>query len=248
MDEQPLVNGPDPEPQTGTAAEAFARLAARVEAMDARFDGRLAVIARALEHIAIEKQGIEVPDYNPTLAKINATLAEFAKHMKALSQSEALRMTPEEFQSRFEAAAVMARREDQAAIAELKRELADTRRDLRAAIGSVATIAQQERERWRWAGGGFVAGCLLWAALPGFVARIAPTDWHWPERLAARTVREPTLWEAGTRIMRAGNPEGWQAIVDAADMRRANQDTIAACETAAEKAKEPVRCTIRIGR
>ena len=93
MDEQSLLNGPEPQPPTGTAAEAFARLAARVEAMDARFDGRLAVIARALEHIAVEKQSIEVPDYNPTLAKINATLAEFAKHMKALSQSEALRVT-----------------------------------------------------------------------------------------------------------------------------------------------------------
>jgi hypothetical protein len=48
--------------------------------------------------------------------------------------------------------------------------------------------------------------------------------------------------------MRAGNPEGWRTIVDAADMRQANRDTIAACERAAEKSKEPVRCTIRIGR
>jgi len=48
--------------------------------------------------------------------------------------------------------------------------------------------------------------------------------------------------------MQAGNPEGWQAIVDAADMRQANRDAIAACERAAAKAKEPVRCTIRIER
>ena len=64
MDEQSLPNEPEPQPQAGTAAEAFTRLAARVEAMEGRFDGRLAVIARALEHIAIEKQSIEVPDYN----------------------------------------------------------------------------------------------------------------------------------------------------------------------------------------
>lgn len=30
MDEQPLLNGPDPEPQAGTAAEAFARLYSRL--------------------------------------------------------------------------------------------------------------------------------------------------------------------------------------------------------------------------
>lgn len=79
-------------------------------------------------------------------------------------------------------------------------------------------------------------------------ASMTPQSWQWPERVARRTMGEPTLWDAGIRLMRAGNPEGWQAIVDAADMRQANRDTIAACERAAEKAKEPVRCTIRIGR
>lgn len=76
-----------------------------------------------------------------------------------------------------------------------------------------------------------------------------------PQRQASAAVRllmrldaEPTLWDAGIRLMQAGNPEGWQAIVDAADMRQANRDTIAACEKAAAKAKEAVRCTIRIER
>jgi len=36
--------------------------------------------------------------------------------------------------------------------------------------------------------------------------------------------------------------------VNAADMARENRDTIAACERTTEKAKEPVRCTIRMGR
>ena len=54
-----------------------------------------------------------------------------------------------------------------------------------------------------------LAGCLLWSVLPGFVARILLTSWHLPERLAARTVREPTLWEAGTRILYADSPAAW---------------------------------------
>ena len=82
--------------------------------------------------------------------------------------------------------------------------------------------------------------------LPGFVARILPTSWHLPERIAARTVREPTLWDAGTRLMQAGNPESWQVIVDAADMRQANRDAIDACLQRAAKAKQPVRCMIRV--
>ena len=115
-------------------------------------------------------------------------------------------------------------------------------------IGKAATINEQRR-RLKWAArSGLLAGMLLWSFLPGVIARALPASWHIPERIAARTVGEPTLWDAGTRLMRAGNTEGWQAIVDAADMRQANRDTIAACERAAAKAQEPVRCTIRVGR
>lgn len=248
MDEQSLLNGPEPQPPTGTAAEAFARLAARVETMEGRLDGRLAVIARALEHIAVEKQSIEVPDYNPTLGKINATLAEFAKHMKGLIQSEALRMTPENMAERIDAAAETAREADRIAIREM-REL--NRQSIAAMSRATVTLRAKEDQRRHLLyaiGGAILAISLLWLFYPGWAASMAPQSWHWPEGAARRTMGEPTLWDAGIRLMQAGNPEGWQAIVDAADMRQANRDTINACERAAIKAKEPVRCTIRIGR
>ncbi len=248
MDEQSLLNGPEPQPSTGTAAEAFARLAARVEAMDARFDGRLAVIARALEHIAIEKQSIEIPDYNPTLAKINANMAEFAKQMKALSQSEALRMTPENMGERIDAVAEAAREADRITIKDMR----ELNRQSNVAINkAVGTLRAKQDQRWHMLyaiGVAILAIFLLWLFYPGWAASMAPQGWHWPERVARRTMGEPTLWDAGIRLMQAGNPEAWQAIVDAADMRQANRETIAACDRAAEKAKEPVQCTIRIGR
>ncbi|QNG47730.1 DUF6118 family protein [Sphingobium yanoikuyae] len=248
MDDQSLLNGPEPQPPTGTAAEAFAHLAARVEAMEQRLDGRLAVIARALEHIAVEKQSIEVPDYNPTLAKINAALAEIAKHMKAVSQSEALNMTPESMAERIIGSAEAARETDKASIKQAQALLRETHADQMRAIGAIRTKDQQW---WHmvYAGiGAALAVSILWLFYPGWAASLAPNVWHWPERVATRTIGEPTLWDAGIRLMRAGNPDGWQAIVDAADMRQANREAIAACERAAENAKEPMRCTIRIVR
>lgn len=247
MDDQSLSNGPEPQPPTGTAAEAFAHLAARVEAMEQRIDGRLAVIARTLEHIAVEKQSIEVPDYNPTLAKINAALAEIAKYMRAFSQSEALSMTPESIAERIILSAEAAREADKASIKQAQGLLREAHADQMRTIGAIRT---KDWQRWHmiYAGiGTALAHSLLWLAYPGWVASLAPSGWHWPERVATRTMGEPSLWEAGIRLMRAGNPEGWQAIVDAADMARENRDTIAACERAAQKAKEPVRCTISIG-
>jgi hypothetical protein len=248
MDEQSLLDEPQPEPQGGTAAEAFARLAARVEAMEQRLDGRLAVIARALEHIAVEKQSIEVPDYNPTLAKINAALAEFAKHMKVLVQSEALTMRPESMAERIIGSAEAARETDKATIKQAQALLRETHADQMKAIGAIRTKDQQRRHMLYTGIGAALAVSLLWLFYPGWAASLAPNGWHWPERVATRTMGEPSPWEAGVRLMRAGNPEGWQAIVDAADMRQANRDAIAVCERAAGKAKEPVRCTIRVGR
>ncbi|MGE3689902.1 MAG: DUF6118 family protein [Novosphingobium sp.] len=248
MDEQSLPHEPEPQPPTGTAAEAFARLAARVEAMRQRLEGRMAVIARALEHIAVEKQSIEVPDYNPTLGSINGNLAEVAKRMKAVEQSEALRITPERMADRIAAAAEAAREADRIALTEARELHRQTIATMNRASGTLRAKEDQRRHVLYAIGGAILAISLLWLIYPGWAASIGPQSWLWPERVARRTMDEPTLWDAGIRLMRAGNPEGWQAIVDATDMRQANRDTIAACERVAAKAKEPVRCTIRIGR
>lgn len=245
MDEQRLPsNAPEPEPREETAAEAFARLDDRV----AGLDGRIALMARAVEHMATERLNIEIPDYNPTLEKTNAYLAAIHKRMKAIEDSPALDMTPEDMGARIAAAAHKAREADRASVERVQQSQADAAQALRQIIGNARTREQQREHLWWGIGGGVLVGCLLWAILPGVVARIMPVGWYLPERIAARIVREPTLWEAGIRMMQADNLEAWQAIVDAAEMRRRNRKAINACEQRAAKAKKPVQCTIKVGR
>jgi hypothetical protein len=215
---------PDPDPAT----RAFTRL-----------EGEMAMMRRAVEHLATEKSEIDIPDYSKTLG-------EMANRLVSIERQPAMQVTPEDFEARMTAAAARARRDEEVLIVAAKRERGEAIRDLRAIIGTANSIYEQKRLRRWYVGGGLLAGCLLWSVLPGFVARILPTSWHLPERIAARTVREPTLWDAGTRLMQAGNPEGWQAIVDAADMRQANREAIDACLQRAAKAKQPVRCMIRV--
>lgn len=202
-------------------------------------EGEMALVRRAVQNLATEKAEIDIPDYSNTLG-------EMAKRLVAIDEHPAMQMTPEDMAARMQVAAAKARRDDHIALADAQQQHVEAVRTLRALVGNAASIAEQ-RSRLKWtAGGGLLAGCLLWAIFPGFVARILPVSWHLPERIAARTVREPTLWEAGTRIMRADSPEAWQAIADAADMRRDNREAIDACERNARKANQPVRCTIRI--
>jgi len=248
MDDHSLPGEPHSQSPTGTAAEAFSRLAARVEAMEQRLEGRMAMMTRALEHIAIEKQNIEIPDYNPTLGRINGNMAEVAKRMKAVEQSAALQMTPESMAERIDAAAADAREADRIAIENARELHRQAIAAMNGAVGTIRTKEDQRRHLLYAIGGAILAVSLLWLIYPGWAASIVPQSWQWPERAARRTMGEPTLWDAGIRLMRAGNPKDWQAIVDTADMRQANRETIATCERSAAKAKKPVRCTIRVER
>ncbi|MBZ9650303.1 DUF6118 family protein [Sphingobium sp. 3R8] len=245
-DEQSLLNEPEPEPRPDAAAEAFARLSERVAAMEERLEGRMAVMARALEHIAIEKQSLEFPDYGPTLAKMNGYLATLAGRTKTIMDAPAMQLTPESMAERIDVAADAARATDKATI---KKSL-DLHHQVHAdQMRVVGTIRTKQEQRWHifyCGGGAALAVSLLWLIYPGWAASIGPQSWHWPERVARRTLGEPTLWDAGIRLMHAGNPEGWQVIVEAADLARENRDTIAACKQAVAKAKEPVRCSIVI--
>ena len=219
---------PYDEPDLDPATRAFSRL-----------EGEMAMMRRAVEHLATEKAEIDIPDYSKTLG-------EMANRLVSIERQPALQMTPEDFEARMTAAAARARRDDEVLIVAAKRERGEAIRDLRAIIGTANSIYEQKRLRWWYVGGGLLAGCLLWSVVPGFVARILPTSWHLPERIAARTVREPTLWEAGTRIMHADSPAAWQAIAEAAEMRRDNREVIDACLQRATKVRQPVRCTIRV--
>lgn len=245
-DEQSLLNEPEPGPRPNAAAEAFTRLSERVAAMEERLEGRMAVMARALEHIAIEKQSIEFPDYGPTLAKMNGYLATVAGQTKIIMEAPAMQLTPESMAARIDVAADAARATDKATIMKSLELHHQAHADQMRAIGTIRT---KEGQRWHMlycGGGAALAISLLWLIYPGWAASIGPQSWLLPERVARRTLGEPTLWDAGIRLMRTGNPEGWQVIVDAADLARENRDTIAACKKASAKSKGPVRCTIRI--
>lgn len=234
-DEQAPSNEPEAAPET--AAQAFTRL-----------DGRIALMSRAVEHLAAERANIDIPDYSATLGQMNTRLAAIAQGLAGIAEKPAMLLTPEGLATRMEAAAAQSRRADSATLREAREAHQEAARIIRDLVGAVRNQREQRKRLVSTAGGSLLAGCLLWSLLPGVLARTLPESWHMPERLARHMVGEPTLWAAGTRIMRADSPAAWQAIADAAEMRRDNREAIDACEQAASTAKRPVRCTITLRR
>jgi hypothetical protein len=230
----------------GDPAEAFDRLRAVIEGQ-AR---ELALLRRAVEGLAAERTHIDVPNYSETLGRmqqgVDATAERIAVINDVIARSPALALTPEQMAQRIAAAGNAARREDQAALAKAGEDKARVMAELRNLAGSAWTRADQ-RNRQLWFGlGGAAIGILAWAILPGLVARdVAPASLQWPERMAARTLDLP-MWEGGQRMMRAASAEAYAAIAAGDRIITANRQVLGACRRRANKAREEVRCTVRV--
>ncbi|AJA11206.1 hypothetical protein SKP52_21760 [Sphingopyxis fribergensis] len=211
-----------------------------------RLEGEIALMRRAVENLATEKANIDIPDYSSTLGEMAQHLDTAAKTLAAIAAKPAMEMTPETMGQRMDQAARKARQSDREQIAAAENRYDHAVRELGRMMAS-AKSAHEQREWLAWTGGGGVlAGCLLWAVVPGPIARAFPESWHMPEKIATRALGEPTIWEAGVRLLRVGSPEAWRAISDAAVMRHQNRETIANCEKTAAKTKRIVRCTVQV--
>lgn len=224
----------DDEPDT--AADAFARL-----------EGEIAMMRRAVERLSTEKADIDLPDYSDTLGEMAEHLDKLSKATAGLAARPAMGLTPESMAQRLQQAARQAYESDQARIRAAEQRYDKAAYELRGIIGTIRAVRdQREYMLWTLCGGIFL-GCLLWAILPGIIARALPESWQMPEKIATRVLREPSIWEGGVRLLQVGSPKAWKAISEAAEMRQQNREKIEACDKAARKAGKPVRCSIIIG-
>ena len=157
MEDRSLPWVPEPDPAT----QAFARL-----------EGEMALVRRAVEHLAAEKAAITIPDYTATLGEIAQRLAATAQGMKTLAARPAMQLTPDEMAGRIDTAAAKARRTDHAALTESHRRFDGASHDLRAVVRSAHSAADQFRQLRLMAAGGVLAGVLLWSTFPGIIASL----------------------------------------------------------------------------
>ncbi len=232
---------PEPEPPTtqaagDPAAEAFARL-----------EGELAMMRRAVQHLASERADIVIPDYRTTLTEMVKWLGEIDKCLKNMAEHPAMQMTPDSIGNRIAAVAEAVRRSDQDRIGEARSDLHHATRELRSVTAHARAATDQRQQLFKVAGGALLAGILIWSFFPGSIARAMPESWHWPERMAARMVGAPTILEAGIRLIRSQNPEAWAAMLDTERLERENRETLQRCKAKAAKDRHAVDCALRVG-
>ncbi|MDL2351235.1 MAG: DUF6118 family protein [Pseudomonadota bacterium] len=226
---------PAPEAESDPAAEAFARL-----------EGELALMRRAVQHPAAERADIVIPDYSATLAEMTKRLEAVAHSITTIADHPAMQMTPDSLGHRIETVAESARRADHDRISQAQTDLGHAAREMRSVTTHARTVAKQRVRLVQAAGGGMLAGMLLWSVLPGPIARSLPATWQVPERIARRALGEPSIMDTGIRLIRSENPKAWQAILEAARLSETNRQTIGRCRSLAQKTGRPANCSVRV--
>lgn len=220
-------------PDTDPAAQAFARLAEKVDLLEAAITG-----------LAAKREA--TPDYSDTLGEIAALLQKIREAIQTLARRPAMQLTPDAMAEQIEAAATKARAADAATIRLAQERMEKVAGRLEYLEGTVLT-ARDQRKRVIWAASiGALAGMVAFSFLPGSIARTAPTGWQWPERMAARTIGLDR-WAAGERLMATSEPERWRMVLFSNALVRENRDAIGKCRDDAIKGRKSVRCTIEVG-
>ncbi|MDP3907316.1 DUF6118 family protein [Novosphingobium sp.] len=235
LDLEPEPDAPAAQAAGDPAAEAFARL-----------EGELALMRRAVQHLAAERADIVIPDYGTTLTDMAKRMGAISESLKGMAGHPAMQMTPDSIGNRIAAAAESARRADHDRITQARDDLHHAVQAMHNVTAHARTAAEQRQQLCQVAGGALLAGILLWSFLPGTIARAMPDSWHWPEHMATQMVGESTRWDAGARLMQGDSPEAWNALAQAADIQRDNRDAIVACRKSASTSKQSVRCTVKI--
>lgn len=236
--EEPRAPEPEPEldaAETDPATEAFVRL-----------EGEMAMVRHTVQNMARERAEIVIPDYTATLGKMADQLKKVSDTLGAIDDKPAMKLTPETITDQIAHAAEGSRRYDSDQLMKAQNFHRQATAEMHALVGRARTSEEQNRKLQHMAGAGLLAGILLWSILPGTIARAMPESWQWPERMARKAVGEPTILEAGIRLIRSQNPEAWEELMLTHSTLNANREKLDRCTEKAQKEERSVSCSIEI--
>jgi hypothetical protein len=228
------------------AAEAFTGLRASVE----RQGEEIVLLRRAIEGLAAARvEAPELPDYSETLGLIANNITVATHRIDKLTKAADGALTPPAVVAKIVEAGKNTRTEDRVLITEARRTLDDASRDLYGHTRQARGAAAQKRALIQAGLGGIVVGALLWSVLPGFVARnVVPASWHWPERMATRTLGTDGMWNGARQLGAVASPSNWDTMVEGAIIVQDNRDAVDGCRKVMGRTAKTTKCTITLSR
>jgi hypothetical protein len=206
---------------------------------------KLALVLAAQEGFAARLQELHGRDYSDDLAKIYARQEEVGTALRALAETPAMRVSLKEVAAGIERASEAVRGKDQQALMQGQAAFIQAAQDMKQVVASARSAVVQKKWLAGAAGGGLLLGMILFAILPGAIARSMPATWLWPEKRATKAMGLDG-WQAGDRLMRVSNPDQWDARRQAIALMKTNEEAILKCWKRSLKEKGAVQCSIDV--
>ena len=223
----PIVNS------EGDAAAAFGHMAAR-----------LALLEAAITGLAAQQSAIDIPDYSETLGEIATDVEDAAEALEKLAASPLLALTPEQVARQISQAGKEVREADHVALTRAQTAMDGWARSIGGALALARTAEAQRQQLIRAGSVGMLVGAMVWAILPGPIARALPTSWHLSERMAARTLGG-NMWSGGERLLQTADPDRWGDVLTGSRIMHDNRKKIVEC-LKSKAANDKARCLIRV--
>ena len=218
----------------GDAAAAFEQMAAKLSLLEAAITG-----------LAAQRSASDVPDCSETLGEIASDIEDVAEALEKLAASPLLALTPEQVSRQIGQAGKEVREVDHGALMRAQAAMDGWARNIGAALASARAAQAQRQQLIRASIVGMLAGAMLWAILPGPIARALPNSWHLPERMAARMLGG-NMWSGGERLLQAADPDRWQDVLTGSRIMQDNREKIEECRKAKAVAGNKAGCLIRV--
>ncbi|HML42907.1 MAG TPA: DUF6118 family protein [Novosphingobium sp.] len=231
---------PDEQVDAGDPAQAFDALRLSVEKLARDVGGEMTVIRKGVEAAFDQFEKFQQPpDYGPELGRIVKQVAVVGQALESLQKLPALRNGPDHYARALENAGDRISENAGRTIEARGQVLERVAGDLRACVRTARARRQQD---W-WLCGAGAAGLVFGVLLTLFAPRVLYGSL---DMAVASTVLNADRWNAGIALMKSGSPGGWQSILDADSLVRANREALTACAETAAKSKKDQRCTITV--
>lgn len=203
---------------------------------------KLAGLTRAVDSMAGEWKALAIPDYSATLEKLVKEMKANAARLERMAEHPALQQTPQSLSIAILKAGSASRAADHAALANATTAFQNAHQTLTKSLVSARTANEQDKRLKKVSVNCLIAGMVIWAIVPGPIARAVPAGWHVPERLAARALGMDA-WNAGQRLMLFAHPAEWKAMAATNWATQKSRDVIAKCRVAANKTRTAKKCS-----
>lgn len=197
----------------------------------------VSVLRKAIEVLPDALDRNRAPDYSPDFAVLGQGMDAIGAALANLQKHPALRLTPEQHGSAVAQAGSALIRE---AVQRFDQATQETERE-RYSLAKVIGTARSKSDQSKWLAIAASIGLVVGFGVFPFVMRAMPFGL---DSGTAAVIMRANKWDAGTALMKAGNPDGWAQLTAGANLVSANRSKITDCRAAAAKEKREQRCPV----